>query len=130
MDGWCEEQYLKAKILPPILQILQSNGPTFMQARCLATLANLASNCPQAVEEMMDLEIHELAMEMLRSQSDPQIQSRCLQLLWAFLNSQKMVEEIGTEEMMDVVLEDRTCELFCFEAFRAAKLKDVEKDVI
>ncbi len=101
-------QYLKAKIIPIVLYIFQQNESNLLlRSRCLATLANLGSNFPEAVKEMLELDVLELSVEMFHRHSDnAQLQSRCLQLLWAFIKEgDQKADEICTQEMLDAVLQ-------------------------
>ena len=101
-------QYLKAKIIPIVLHIFQQNESNLLlRSRCLATLANLGSNFPKAVKEMLELDILQLSVEMFHRHSDnAQLQSRCLQLLWACIKEgDQKADEICTQEMLDAVLQ-------------------------
>eukprot|EP00913_Durusdinium_trenchii_P016130 g15160.t1 len=98
--------YVKAKILPLIWQILETEN-LFLRGRSLAVLATLASNCFSVTEEMMQMGALELAVDMLQSHTEnAQIQGRSIQMLWGFMQVSRdpQVEEIYTEEMLDVVL--------------------------
>ncbi|CAJ1424105.1 unnamed protein product [Effrenium voratum] len=102
-----KQMYLEAGLIPSI-QRLQAEAPsTFLRGRCLATLANLASNFPEAAEQMRALGVVEAVVDRLCTDEDEQILCRCLQLLWAFLRSSRNKqhhEKIGTMKVLDAVL--------------------------
>ena len=56
---------------------------------------------------MLEKDVLNLTLEMLHSHKDhAQILSRCLQLLWSFLRDAEVRDEICTQEMLDLVLEE------------------------
>lgn len=84
---------------------------------------------PQAVQAVLEQDVLNLTLEMLHSHKDHgQILSRCLQLLWSFLREDGEVrEQICTQEMLDVVLEDRVGK-GCLRIFLAVFVSQKDRD--
>ena len=97
--------YIHANIIPHMQRLLQ-DGDDFLQSRCLGALANLASNNTEAVERMSGME--DAVIHMLRKRETEQVQSRCLQLLWAFLRAgrqkRQKPQQLCSSEFLNAVL--------------------------